>query len=534
MGYKYYDPFPVTKVDEDYSLLTKDFVTTTEFEGKQLVKVSADGLSLLASTAMRDVNFLLRPSHQELVAKILNDPDASDNDKFVARVMLLNAKVSTEFQLPFCQDTGTATVYAKKGQQIITDGNDEEALSNGIYRTYHENNLRYSQVVPLTMYEEINSGNNMPAQIDLVATSGSEYKFLFVAKGGGSGNKSALYQMTKSVLNPTNLKKFLLEKMKTLGTAACPPYHLAFVVGGTSAETVMKTVKLATTGWYDNLPSEGNINGQAFRDLETEEYLLNASREIGFGAQFGGKYFCHSIRVIRLPRHGASCPIGMGVSCSAHRNIKAKINSDGIWLENLELDPGRFLKYDKSVQTQVPVKIDLNKPMTDVLAELSKYPIKTPLMMTGKLVVARDMAHAKLKEMLDNGEELPKYFKDNPVYYAGPAKKPEGMPSGSFGPTTASRMDPYVDEFQKNGGSMIMIAKGNRSQIVTDACKSNGGFYLGSIGGPAALLAKENIKNVKVIDFEDFGMEAVWEIEVENFPAFILTDDKGNDFFQTL
>ena len=534
MSYTYKDPFPLLKHDTEYNLLTDKYVSTVTIDGVEYLKVEPEGLTELARKAMHDVNFLLRPSHQKHVAKILTDPEASANDKLVAKIMLKNAVISSREELPFCQDTGTATIYAKKGHRVLTDGNDEAALSQGIYRTYQNDNLRYSQVMPLTMYEEKNSGNNLPAQIDIMASKGPEYKLLFVAKGGGSANKSMLFQMTKSVLNPENLKEFLVEKMKSLGTAACPPYHLAFVVGGTSAESVMKTVKLASTGYLDHLPTSGNMDGQAFRDLEMEEILLQASYEVGIGAQFGGKYLCHDVRVIRLPRHGASCPVGMGVSCSADRNILAKINKDGIWLESMELDPGKYLVGNEEIDGQQPVAIDLNVPMPEILAQLTKLPIRTPVTMTGKLIVARDMAHAKLKEMLDAGEELPNYFKNHPVYYAGPAKTPKGMPSGSFGPTTAARMDPYVDLFQKNGGSMVMIAKGNRSLAVTDACKENGGFYLGSIGGPAAILAQDNIRKVSVADFEDFGMEAVWEIEVENFPAFILVDDKGNDFFRQL
>ncbi len=534
MGYQYSEPYPIHHDDVEYHLVSSDFVSTAECGGEEYLVVEPEGLKLLAKTAMHNVNFLLRPAHQEQVAKILNDPEASENDKLVGRIMLKNAVISAKGLLPFCQDTGTATVYAKKGHRVLTRGNDAEALSDGIYKTYKEDYLRYSQVMPLSMYEEKNSGNNMPAQIDIVASDGPEYEFMFVAKGGGSANKSALFQMTKSVLTPEALPEFLIEKMKSLGTAACPPYHLAFVIGGTSAEAVMKTVKLASAGYLDNLPTSGNEQGQAFRDPELEEILMKASQEIGLGAQFGGKYLCHDIKVVRLPRHGASCPIGMGVSCSADRNVLAKINKEGIWLENLELDPGRFLKHDTEAAGMEPVKIDLNQPMKDILAEFTKYPIKTPVMMSGKLIVARDMAHARIKEMLDSGEEMPEYFKNHPIYYAGPAKTPEGMASGSFGPTTASRMDPYVDLFQKAGGSMIMVAKGNRSKMVTDACQSNGGFYLGSIGGPAAILAQENIKAVKVRDFEEFGMEAVWEIDVIDFPAFILVDDKGNDFFSQL
>jgi len=484
---------------------------------------------------MRDVSFLLRSRHLEQVAAILSDPESSPNDRGVAMAMLRNAEVAAEGVLPFCQDTGTATVYGKKGQQVWTGGGDEEAISRGVYQTYTEENLRYSQTVPLTMYEEKNSGNNLPAQIDLHATGGMEYKLLFVAKGGGSANKTYLFQETKALLNPGKLIPFLTEKMKTLGTAACPPYHLAFVIGGTSAESNLKTVKLASTGYLDGLPASGNELGQAFRDRELESQLLEEARKTGIGAQFGGKHFALDVRVVRLPRHGASCPVGMGVSCSAHRNVKARIDRDGLWIEELERNPGRFIPEEyRTRKEEGVVAIDLNRPMKEVLAELSKHPVKTRLSLTGTLIVGRDIAHAKIKERLDRGEEMPQYLKDHPIYYAGPAKTPKGMPSGSFGPTTAGRMDSYVDLFQSHGGSMIMIAKGNRSQQVTDACKKHGGFYLGSIGGPAALLAKENIKKVELLEYPELGMEAIYRIEVEDFPAFILVDDKGNDFFRTL
>ncbi|NLI30149.1 MAG: fumarate hydratase, partial [Nitrospiraceae bacterium] len=468
-------------------------------------------------------------------AAILSDPESSPNDRGVAIAMLRNAEVAARFELPLCQDTGTATVVAKKGQQVWTGAKDEAYISEGIWKTYTEENLRYSQTVALNMYDEKNSGNNMPAQIDLYATDGMEYKFLFVAKGGGSANKTMLYQETKALLNPASLEKFLVEKMKYLGTAACPPYHLAFVIGGTSAEACLKTVKLATTKYLDTLPTSGNMAGQAFRDVELEKKVLEAAYKCGFGAQFGGKHFALDVRIIRLPRHGASCPVGMGVSCSADRNIKAKITKDGLWVEELERNPGRFIpeKYRGKHEHGV-VKIDLNRPMSEVLAELTKYPVTTQLSLTGTVIVGRDIAHAKFKERLDRGEGLPEYLKNHPIYYAGPAKTPKGKPSGSFGPTTAGRMDSYVDLLQSNGGSMIMIAKGNRSQQVTDACKKHGGFYLGSIGGPAALLAAENIKKVECIDYPELGMEAVWKIEVEDFPAFILVDDKGNDFFKQL
>jgi len=533
--FKYQEPFPQTKDDTKYRLLTKDYVSTVNFDGKEILKIDPEGLAFLANSAMRDVSFLLRPSHLEKVAAILTDPESSLNDRGVAVAMLRNAEVASGGLLPMCQDTGTATIVGKKGQQVWTGANDEEYLSKGVYKTYTEENLRYSQTIPLNMYDEINSGTNMPAQIDIYATEGMDYKFLFVAKGGGSANKSMLYQETKALLNPASLEKFLVEKMKSLGTAACPPYHLAFVIGGTSAEGCLKTVKMASTGYLDNLPTTGNEQGQAFRDLEIEEKILQAAYKSGYGAQFGGKHFVLDVRVIRLPRHGASCPVAMGVSCSADRNIKAKINKDGIWLEEMESNPGRFIpdKYRGKHEHGV-VKLNLNRPMKEVLAELSKYPVTTQLSLTGTLIVGRDIAHAKLKERIDKGEGMPQYMKDHPIYYAGPAKTPKGMPSGSFGPTTAGRMDSYVDLFQSNGGSLIMIAKGNRTQQVTDACKKHGGFYLGSIGGPAALLAKENIKKVEVLEYPELGMEAIWKIEVEDFPAFILVDDKGNDFYKQL
>jgi fumarate hydratase, class I len=531
----YQDPFPLAKDATQYRLLTKDHVSVVQFDGAEVLKINPEGLTLLAREAMRDASFLLRTKHLEQVAAILDDPEASDNDRGVAIAMLKNAEVAAQGVLPLCQDTGTATVMGKKGQRVWTGVKDEEYLTSGIRETYAKENLRYSQTLALSMYEEKNSGNNLPPQIDLYATDGSEYTFLFVAKGGGSANKTYLFQETKALLTPERLESFLTEKMKTLGTAACPPYHLAFVVGGTSAEMVLKTVKLASTGYLDGLPTDGGEGGRAFRDLDMEKRLLQAAYKSGFGAQFGGKYFALDVRVVRLPRHGASCPLGMGVSCSAHRNVKAKINRDGIWVEEMERNPGRFLpeKYRGKHEHGV-VKINLNRPMKEILAELSKYPIKTQLALTGTLVVARDIAHAKIKERLDRGEGMPQYLKDHPVYYAGPAKTPQGMPSGSFGPTTAGRMDSYVDLFQSNGGSLIMIAKGNRTRQVTDACKKHGGFYLGSIGGPAAILAKDHIKKVEVLEYPELGMEAVWKIEVEDFPAFILVDDKGNDFFEQL
>jgi len=530
----YQDPFPLGPDKTQYRLLSKEGITLSEFEGKPILKIDPEVLTYLTNQAFRDVSFLLRKEHNEMVAKILSDPEASQNDKGVAIAFLKNAEISAKFELPLCQDTGTATVVAKKGQQVWTGANDAEYISKGVYKTYTEENLRYSQTVALDMYKEKNTGTNLPAQIDIYATEGMEYKFLFVAKGGGSANKTYLFQETKALLTPEKLEKFLIEKMKTLGTAACPPYHLAFVIGGTSAEACLKTIKLASAKYLDELPTQGNEHGQAFRDLELEERLLKAAQKLGIGAQFGGKYFCHDVRVIRLPRHGASCPVGMGVSCSADRNIKAKINKDGIWLEELDRDPGRLIPEQYRGKHSHGVKIDLNRPMKEVLADLSKYEVATPLLLTGTIVVARDIAHAKFKEMIDSGKGVPQYLKDHPVYYAGPAKTPKGKPSGSFGPTTAGRMDSYVELLQSHGASMIMIAKGNRSQQVTDACKKYGGFYLGSIGGPAAILAEENIKKVECIDFPELGMEAVWKIEVVDFPAFILVDDKGNDFFKKL
>ncbi len=533
--FKYQEPFPLGKEKTEYYLLTKDYVSVAEFDGQEVLKVDPAGLTALAHAAMRDCAFLLRTEHQRQVASILDDPEASDNDKFVALTMLRNAEISAKGVLPFCQDTGTATIIGKKGQRVWTGGGDEEALSKGVYLTYTQENLRYSQNAPLTMYDEVNTGTNLPAQIDLMAVDGEEYKFLFMAKGGGSSNKSYLFQETKALLNPATLEKFLVEKMKTLGTAACPPYHIAFVIGGTSADACMKTVKLASTKYYDELPTSGNELGRAFRDLELEAKVLRAAQESGYGAQFGGKYFAHDVRIVRLPRHGASCFVGMAVSCSADRNVKGKINREGIWVEKLEDNPGRFIPERlRQAGEGDAVKIDLNQPMKDILAELTKYPVATRLSLTGTIIVGRDIAHAKLKERLDAGQGLPQYIKDHPIYYAGPAKTPQGMPSGSFGPTTAGRMDPYVDLFQANGGSMVMIAKGNRSQQVTDACKKHGGFYLGSIGGPAAILAQQNIKKVECLEYPELGMEAIWKIDVVDFPAFILVDDKGNDFFKQI
>lgn len=531
----YQEPFPLGKEKTEYYLLTKDFVSVENFAGQEILKIEPEGLTALARTCMRDCSFLLRPEHQKQVAKILADPEASENDKFVAVTMLRNAEIAAKGVLPFCQDTGTATVYAKKGNNVWTNGNDEEALSKGIYDTYINENLRYSQNAALNMYDEVNTGTNLPAQIDLVASHGNEYKFLFIAKGGGSANKSYLFQETKALLNPVSLEKFLVEKMKTLGTAACPPYHIAFVIGGTSADACMKTVKLASTKYYDELPTTGNELGQAFRDVEMEEKVLLAAQKSGYGAQFGGKYFAHDIRIVRLSRHGASCFVGMAVSCSADRNIKGKINKDGIWVEKMEENPGQYIPEEFRHQGEGnAVKIDLNQPMSEILKTLSQYPVSTRLSLTGTIIVGRDIAHAKLKERIDAGLGLPQYVKDHPIYYAGPAKTPKGMASGSFGPTTAGRMDSYVDLFQSQGGSMVMIAKGNRSQQVTDACKKYGGFYLGSIGGPAAILAEQSITNVECLEYPELGMEAIWKIEVVNFPAFILVDDKGNDFFQQI
>ena len=530
--FKYQDTFPLSEDKTEYYLLTKEHVSTSEFEGKEILKVAPEALTLLAQHAFRDVNFLLRPDHQEQVAKILSDPEASENDKFVALTFLRNSEISAKGVLPFCQDTGTAIIMGMKGQQVWTEGCDPEALSKGVYNTYTNENLRYSQNAPLNMYDEVNTGTNLPAQIDLYATGGNEYNFLFVAKGGGSANKTFLYQETKALLTPGKLEEFLIDKMKSLGTAACPPYHLAFAIGGTSAESNLKVVKLASTKYYDNLPTEGNEHGQAFRDLEMEAKLKKASNELGLGAQFGGKYFAHDIRVVRLPRHGASVPVGMGVSCSADRNVKAKINKEGLWIEKLEDNPARLIPEEyREAGEAGGVKIDLNMPMADILAELSKHPVSTRLSLNGTIIVGRDIAHAKLKERIDNGEGLPQYIKDHPIYYAGPAKTPKGYASGSMGPTTAGRMDSYVDLFQSHGGSLVMLAKGNRSKEVTEACKKHGGFYLGSVGGPAASLAHNSIKKLECVEYPELGMEAIWKIEVEDFPAFILVDDKGNDFY---
>ena len=513
-----------------YSLLTKDYVKLVEEGGRIILTIDPKGLELLAKKAVSDLSFYLRTSHLKKLASILDDPEATDNDRFVAYMMLRNTVISSREDLPWCQDTGTAIVIGRKGENVRTGGKDAEHLSKGIFETFREKNLRYSQVVPYSMFEEKNTGSNLPAQIDIYSTEGNSYEFLFVTKGGGSANKSFLYQQTKSLLNEESLIKFVKEKIKELGTSACPPYHLALVIGGTSAEATLKTVKDASTGYLDELPLTGNNAGRAFRDIEWEKKIEKICHEYGVWAQFGGKYFVHDVRVIRLPRHAASCPVGLGVSCSADRNIKAYISEEGIFLEELEKNPEQFMPA-KAPELEKPIEINLDRPIKEVLAELTKYPVKTRLSLTGTLIVARDIAHAMIKKMLDDGKPMPEYFKNHPVYYAGPAKTPQGMPSGSFGPTTAGRMDSYVDLFQSLGGSLIMLAKGNRSRQVIDACKKYGGFYLGSIGGPAAILAAENIKSVEIVDFEDLGMEAIRQIRVENMPAFIITDDKGNDFF---
>jgi fumarate hydratase class I len=529
----YQEPYPILKDTTEYRKVSSDFVTVEKIGNREVLNIDPKALEFLAQEALADVSFYLRTSHLEKLRAILDDPEATDNDRFVAYNLLQNATIAAEGQLPSCQDTGTAIVVGKKGEDVYTGVNDAEYLSKGIYNTYQERNLRYSQIVALDMFEEKNSGSNLPAQIDIYASQGAKYEFLFLAKGGGSANKTFLYQKTKSLLNDASLEEFITEKIKDLGTSACPPYHLAFVVGGTSAEANLAAVKKASAGYYDHLPTEGNMGGQAFRDLEWEKRVQKICQESTIGAQFGGKYFTHDVRVIRLPRHAASCPVGLGVSCSADRNIKAKITKEGLFVEQLEKNPRRLLP-EVPPHLEPPVTIDLDRPMAEVLAELSKYPIKTRLKLNGTLIVARDAAHARIKDMLDAGEPMPEYFKNHPVYYAGPAKTPEGMPSGSFGPTTAGRMDSYVDLFQSMGGSMIMLAKGNRSKDVTNACNKYGGFYLGSVGGPAAILAKENILSVELVDFEDMGMEAVRKITIKDFPAFIITDDKGNDFFANL
>jgi fumarate hydratase class I len=536
--FSYQNPFPLGNDNTSYRLIkgSGQFVSTHDLnEGFTLLKIHPDGLRQLAAMAMHDVSFFLRKEHNQQVARILEDPESSKNDQAVALAMLENAEIASQEILPICQDTGTAIVMAKKGQQVWTGCDDCEQLSAGIFDTYNNDNLRYSQTAPLTMFEETNTGDNLPAQIDLYATTGDEYNFLFIAKGGGSANKSFLFQETKAVLNPVALKEFLTSKMKTLGTAACPPYHIAFVIGGTSAEANLKTVKLASTKYLDSLPVSGNSRGRAFRDISLEAELLEEAYKLGIGAQFGGKYFAHDIRVIRLPRHGASCPIGMGVSCSADRNIRAKINAKGLWLEELDFTPGVHIPGHLRTQKDTgAIAINLNNPMEEILAQLDRHPVSTRVLLSGEIIVGRDIAHAKWKKLLDSGKPLPDYLKNHPVYYAGPAKTPPGKPSGSFGPTTAGRMDSYVDLFQQHGGSMVMLAKGNRSTQVTEACKKYGGFYLGSIGGPAALLAENNITEVTCIDYPELGMEAVWKITVTDFPAFILTDNKGNDFFSQL
>jgi fumarate hydratase, class I len=528
----YQELLPLSDDDTEYRLLSREGVSVGRFEGSDILKVEPSALSFLAQTAFRDSAFMLRTKHLMQVAAILDDPESSANDRYVALTLLKNAEIAAEGILPMCQDTGTAAIFGKKGGQVWTGANDAEWLSRGVYECFTRENLRYSQVSPTDMWNEVNTGTNLPAQIDLLATKGEAYEFLFVSKGGGSANKMYFFQETKAVLNPKSFAQFIESKLPLLGTSACPPYHLAFVVGGTSSEACMKTLKLASTRYLDALPTTGNEHGRAFRDLEWEAKVLDIARRTGIGAQFGGKYFALDARVIRLPRHGASCPIGMGVSCSADRNIKAKINRDGIFLEKLEANPGRFIPAaHRAIKDARIVKIDLKRPMKEILAELSRYPVTTRVSLTGTLVVARDAAHAKLKERIDAGKGLPDYIKDHPVYYAGPAKTPKGYASGSFGPTTAGRMDSYVDLFQSQGGSMIMLAKGNRGPQVTAACKKHGGFYLGSIGGPAAILAKENIRKVEVLEYPELGMEAVWKIEVQDFPAFVLVDDKGNDFF---
>ncbi len=546
--FHYEDMLPVASDSTEYRLLTREGVEVVSGpDGTEFLRVSDEALRLLTKTALHDISHYLRTAHLKQLRKILDDPEASENDKFVALDLLKNAVIAAGGVLPMCQDTGTAIVMGKRGQHVLTQGPDELYISRGVYDAYTHLNLRYSQNAPITMWEEKNTGTNLPAQIELYADTKpgheNQYSFLFMAKGGGSANKSYLYQETKALLNPERMMQFLEEKIRSLGTAACPPYHLAIVIGGTSAEFCLKTAKYASAKYLDELPTSGTIAGHGFRDTELEEKVLDLTRKIGIGAQFGGKYFCHDVRVVRLPRHGASLPVAIAVSCSADRQAKAKITPDGVFLEQLEFDPGQFLPdvTDAELDAEThgvsgtgkgaAVKIDLNQPMSDILAELSKYPIKTRLSLTGPLIVARDIAHAKIKERLDNGEEMPQYLKDHPVYNAGPAKTPVGMPSGSFGPTTAGRMDSYVDQFQAAGGSMVMLAKGNRSQQVTDACQAHGGFYLGSIGGPAARLAQDCIKNVEVVEYEELGMEAVWKIDVEDFPAFIVVDDKGNDFF---
>ena len=533
--FQYQELFEHASDSTTYRKLTSEYVSTTTFEGQDILKVQPEALTLLAKEAMDDVTHLLRSSHLKQLAKILDDPEASENDRFVALELLKNANIAAGRVLPGCQDTGTAIALGYKGQQVFTSGDDAESISRGIFEAYDQRNLRYSQMAPLDMYKEKNTGNNLPAQIDLYAKKGSGYRFLFIAKGGGSANKTFLYQETKALLNQSSLMKFVAEKIRTLGTSACPPYHLALVVGGMSAEFTLKTVKLASCHYLDDLPTSGNTQGRAFRDLDLEKQIFQLCAETGIGAQFGGKYFAHDVRVIRLPRHGASCPVGLGVSCSADRQILGKITKEGVFLEQLETNPARYLPevMEQDLEGEV-VKIDLNQPMPEILAELRKHPVATRLSLTGPIVVARDIAHARLKERMDAGDGLPQYLKDHVVYYAGPAKKPEGHASGSFGPTTAGRMDSYVDQFQAEGGSMVMLAKGNRSKQVREACGKHGGFYLGSIGGPAARLAEHSIKKVEILEYEDLGMEAVWKIEVEDFPAFTVINHEGKDFYADL
>lgn len=526
----YEKPFQSGKDETIYRLLTKDYVKVINVEGARILKVEPEALELLAREAVSDVSFYLRTSHLKKLASILDDPEATDNDRFVAYIMLRNSVISSGKDLPWCQDTGTAIVIGEKGEKVWTGVNDALHLSKGIYQTFREKNLRYSQIVPFSMFEEKNSGTNLPAQIDIYSGEGNSYEFLFITKGGGSANKTFLYQQNKSLLNEEALLKFVREKIQELGTSACPPYHLALVIGGTSAEATLKAVKEASAGYLDSLPVTGSNGGRAFRDTEWETKIEKICHEYGVGAQFGGKYFVHDVKVIRLPRHAASCPVGMGVSCSADRNIRAKINEEGIFLEQLEMDPARFLPA-RAPELEKPVEVNLERPIKEVLAQLTKYPVKTRLNLSGTLIVARDIAHARIRKMLEEGKPIPGYFVNHPIYYAGPAKTPEGMPSGSFGPTTAGRMDTYVEQFQSIGASLIMVAKGNRSRAVIDSCKKYGGFYLGSIGGPAAILASENILSVEIVDFEDLGMEAIRKIQVKNMPAFIITDDKGNDFF---
>ncbi len=531
--FQYTELLPLGADETEYRLVTTEGVSTFDTPEGTFLKVEPEAIRKLTAEAMHDIAHFLRSGHLQQLRNILDDPEASDNDRFVALDLLKNATIAAGGVLPMCQDTGTAIVKAKKGQYVFTGGGDEEAIAHGIYDTYQTSNLRYSQMAPLDMYTEKNTGTNLPAEIKVSAIDGDAYKFLFMAKGGGSANKSYLYQETKALLNEATLLPWIFDKMQSLGTSACPPYHLAVVIGGTSAEFAVETAKLASTKYLDSIPTSGSPDGHAFRDLELEQQVLKLSQTTGIGAQFGGKYFCHDVRIIRLPRHGASCPVGIAVSCSADRQALGKITKDGIFLEQLETDPARFLPEvgEEQLDDTESVHIDLNRPMDDILAELSDYPVTTRVMLTGPMVVARDIAHAKIKERLDAGEDMPQYLKDHAVYYAGPAKTPEGYASGSFGPTTAGRMDSYVEQFQSARGSMIMLAKGNRSKQVTDSCETNGGFYLGSIGGPAARLALDNIRKVEVLEYPELGMEAVWKIEVEDFPAFIVVDDKGNDFY---